>query len=338
VEIKAISQQILVSRAVKDPDFVNYKLPAKIIEQEIADSIMVERSADATFEDFARGKIIFFNDQEEEQQLLPKTNLRHEETGVFFLTDTGVAIPPQGETGMTVTAKNKGASGNVPSGRFIVDKLPPHLQTKIYAESTQPFSGGVAVEKPLNEAEVEAAKDKLKGELVNRLKGMLTSEAGGAPLREDLISFNTEEIHSSGLVGSKASEYEIAGKVKGKAFLLDDNDSLALTLLKLRSSADAEQEFIAYDPHSFKATMVRRDVERGEAVVEGTLSGSFASKIGASVFSGENLAGLSTEEVKAKLSELAGVGEVEVELSPWWVKVVPSSSGRVEIVVAQQEN
>ena len=182
-EIKSVSQQIIISSNVKDPDFVHYKLPAKIIEKEISDQLTVKRGADATFDDFARGKITLFNKQQEEQQLLPKTHLKHSNSGTLFLTDTGIAIPPNGEIGITVTAKEKGSVGNVESGHWIVDKLPLYLQEKVYGESTQIFSGGVAVEKPLSQKEVDAAQDKLFVNIEEHLRGLLTAEVGGAPLQ-----------------------------------------------------------------------------------------------------------------------------------------------------------
>lgn len=332
---KNVNQQILISATVTDPDFVHYKLPAKTLEKEVTEKKVIVRSGDVTFDDFARGKVTLYNDQDEEQQLLPKTHLRHKESGAYFLTDTGVAIPPRGEVGITVTAKDKGAAGNVKPGRFVVDKLPISLQDAVYGESSQALSGGVAVDKPLTGEEIDREKEKLRGILEERVRGMLTSAAGGAALHDDLIGYKTE-IETTVPVGSSASEFEVSGKVVGQAFLLDENDVLGLTLLKLRSTAEAQQEFIEYEPQSFKVVMLRSDWERGEAVVEGSLTGLFSAKLGATIFKADNLAGLTQEEVQEKLKQLPGVGEVTVELTPFWATVMPVRNGAVEIVVKNQ--
>jgi hypothetical protein len=329
---KTVNQQILISTSVHDPDFVNYKLPAKVIEKEAADKVVVERSTDYVFDDYARGKITLYNEQDQEQQLLPKTHLRHADTGTFFLTDTGVAIPPGGEIGVTVTAKDKGPAGNVKPSRWAVDKLPASLQNVVYGESKLAFSGGVAVDQPLTNEEIEEAKQKLENDLKARARGLLTVAAGGAALRDDLINF-VSTMETSVPVGSTASTFEVQGKVVGQAFLLDENDLLGLTLLKVRSTVEAEQEFIEYYPQSFKVDMQRRDLERGEAVVEGSLTGLFSAKLGATVFNVENIAGLTAEEVRDKLKQLPGVGEVEVQLSPFWASVIPARQGAVEMVV-----
>ena len=83
--------------------------------------------------------------------------------------------------------------------------------------------------------------------------------------------------------------------------------------------------------------MIKRDIERGEAIVEGSLSGTFATKIGPTVFSGENLAGLSEQEVREKLTQLPGIGDVEVSFSPFWVKTVPSKPDAIEILVTSNK-
>lgn len=336
-ETKSTSQQIIISSNVKDPDFVNYRLPARIIEKEIYDKKTVTREADATFDDFAKGKVVLHNKQNEEQQLLPKTHLRHEDSKEVFLTDTGISIPPQGKIGITVTAKEKGPAGNVPPGKWIVEKLPPYLKDKVYGESNQPFSGGVAVKKPLSEDEISNAQEQLVTDMEKRLKGHLTAQAKGAYLPANLLNFETEELTSSAMPGSKTSQFEVAAKVIGQAFLVDENDLLGLTLLKLRSAAIPEQEFVKYNPQSFDTTMIKRDLDREEAIIEGTLSGLFVTKVAPTILTGKNLAGLTDDEIKNKLSDLPGVNDVQVKFSPFWVTSAPGQKNAIQIKISNPD-
>lgn len=330
---RAVDQEIILSSSAGNPDFVRFILPTQVIHREVRESQLFERSAENQFDDFARGEVTLYNKQEGEQRLLPKTHLRHEESDVFFLTDAAVAVPPQGEARVTVTAKEKGATGNVPAGRWLVDKLPVSLQSRVYGESASAFGGGVAVETPLTEVELYQAKETVLAKVRDRLMGELTVAAGGARVRDDLVLYSDEVVEAPVETGSQASQFTVTASVTARAFLVDENDLLSLTLLTLRQSAGAEEEFVAYNPHSFRAEIQRSDFERGEAVVLGTLTGSFASKIGSAVFGGENLAGLRESEVREVLQQLAGVGEVGVEFSPFWVRTVPGRAGAVEISV-----
>ncbi|MFH1353710.1 MAG: hypothetical protein ABIH36_00290 [bacterium] len=331
VKSRTIDQEIILSSSANEPDFVHFILPTKVVHREVKESQLFEQSTTNKFEDFARGEVILFNSQEDEQRLLPKTHLRHEESGVFFLTDAAVVIPPQGEIKVTVTAREKGETGNVAAGRWLVDKLPASLQSRVYGESSVPFGGGMAAETPLTEAELEQAKEKILAGARSRLAGELTVAAGGAHIRDDLVLYSDEVTEASVETGSRASQFTVTTSMAARAFLVDENDLLSLTLLTLRQSAGAEEEFIAFAPDSFKVVIQRSDFERGEAVVLGTLTGSFASKIGSAVFGGENLAGLGESEVREVLQRQTGIGEVKVNFSPFWVRTVPARKGAVEI-------
>lgn len=330
---RTVSQEIILSSSASEPDFVRFILPAQMVHREAQEHKTFERGDGTQFDEFATGKIVLFNKQTSEQRLLPKTNLRHEESGVFFLTDTAVTVPPQGEARVTVTAKEEGAAGNVPAGRFIVDKLPVSLQQYVYGESGHDFDGGVAVNTPLSEKELAEAGETARKLARDRLAGEMTAEAGGARVRSDFISYSDEEVEASAAAGSRASQFTVTAKLTARAFLVDENDLLSLTLLTLRQSAFGEEEFVAYEPHSFSVEIERGDFERGEAVVLGSLTGSFASKIGPRVFGGGDLAGLTENEVREVLQQLAGVGEVSVKFWPFWVNTVPARRGAVEIVV-----
>lgn len=330
---REVATEIFLSTTVEGPDFVAFKLPARVVDRSVEEIQFFEREAGEITEDFAQGQVRLINKQIDEQRLLPKTHLRHEETGVFFLTNAAAVIPPQSEIVVGVTAKEKGAAGNAFAGRFIVDKLPVSVQKRVYAESDQVFTGGVVVEKALTENELAAAREQVLSVTRGRVLGELSTEAGGAPLREDLTAFDEPVITTSVEPGSRANGYGLQAKIRARAFIVDDNDLLSLTLLRLRSAAEANEEFVTYDPQSFKAIIRRADFERGEAVVEGSLVGSFANKLGPTVFAGENLAGLSSDEVREQLQSLPGVGDVKVTLSPFWVTTVPSRIGSVDIQV-----
>lgn len=333
---RTVSQDITLSGSSKEPDFVRFILPARIIEAGITETQTFSRSKGETVEDFAKGTIKLFNRQDEEQRLLPKTHMRHEASGVFFLTDAAVVVPPQSELMVPVTAKEKGPRGNVATGKFIVDKLPASLHEVVFGESTTPMNGGVATDTPLSEKELAAAKDTVQTKARERVHAELTTAAGGAGVREDLTHISVDEETVSAQPGSRAAEFSIAMRLTARAFVVDENDLLSLTLLALRSSPAADEEFVSYAPESFTLEIVRSDPEQSEARVKGTLTGDFASKTGPTVLATDNLAGRSEAEVKEYFTQFPAVGNVTVTFSPFWVKAVPTRKEATEITFASQ--
>ena len=333
---REVSQDILLLSEATEPDFIKFVLPARQVEHSATAAGTFQRDAGVTSEGFAQGELTLVNNRDEEQQLLPKTHLRHDATGVFFLTDYPVAIPANESVAMRVTAKEQGAAGNVEAGRFTIDKLPESLQSDIFAESQQGFTGGVVVEQPVSEEEIETAVAEVQREAEEAARGGLTAAAGGAAAQDSLLTLEKTEEFISAEAGSKAQEFEVKITVTARALAADENDLLSLTLLALKGGTGDAEEFVAYRPETFSAEIQQADFQRGEARVTGRLTGTYASKIGGQALKAERIAGLTPEEVREFLTNDQAIGEVEVKLSPFWVRTVPSRRGAVEITVANK--
>lgn len=336
VTSRSIEQDIIISKATKEPDFIKFILPADALTKEIQETKTFTRTNTTVHEDFAKGQVTLVNKQIEKQALLPQTHLRHEATGTFFLTDTAVTIPPEGSITISITAKEKGSAGNVPAGKFIVDKLPTSLQSTVYGESTTPMSGGTAVEEPLTEDELSKAKQTVQDAAKEKALGELTIATGGAPIRKELLTVQVLSEDVSAAPGSLTSSYTVTTKIKASGFVVDDNDLLSLTLLALRSKQGQDEEFVAYDPQSFTLQITAADFERGEAKVKGKLSGTFAQKVEPGVLNTQNLSGLSVEEAKEHFKKFPSVENVQISLSPFWVKAIPARPEAVTVEIRQQ--
>lgn len=337
---RTIEREVILAVATTEPNFASYTLPTRLVEAGASEERTVERTGATLTPDFARGQVTLINNRDEVQELLPKTHLKHEGSEVFFLTDSPVGIPAHGSARMNVTAEEKGEAGNVPAGKFTIDKLPADLQSDVYAESKTAFTGGVVVESPITAEEITKARNEALAAAVARAQGGLTAQAGGAHVRGELTQIVVSEEAISAGPGSRAKNFTVRLTVAAKAFVVNDNDLLSLTLLALRlpvgrraGAPKADEEFISYRPESFRVNITRADFERGQAQVTGNLTGLFASKIGPAALDATALAGLSAQEVKEHFKGDAAVGSVDVAFSPFWVRSVPGRKGAVEIKV-----
>lgn len=335
---RAVTRDITLTTAITEPDFKRFMLPAKVVVADFTESTIMNRAGGNAHDDFATGTVVLKNLQADEQPLLPKTHLRHEATGVMFLTDEAVRIPPQGEISVGITAKEIGSAGNVASGKFIVDKLPADLQSRIFAESSSATSGGKVFDTPLTESEINQSKTAAAQQALAGAKAKLTTQAGGAVIRDDLVTTTASDITSSVEPGSHATSFTVRASVNLRAFVVDEQDLLALTLLALRAMPTGDEEFLAFDPVSFKAELIKADFERGLASIRGQLTGTFAHKTEPSVFDTTKLAGQTMTETVAYLEEFSGVETATVTLKPFWVTTIPSRPGAVDIVVTTPNN
>jgi len=334
---QTITQTIILSAAATEPDFRRLILPARVLDETVTLKQTVRREGGEATPAAARGVVTLHNEQDAEQPLLPKTHLRHAQTGTLFLTDRAVRLPVQGSLDVPVTAKQEGAAGNVVAGKFIIEKLPASLQPFVYGENSATFSGGEVYDTPITEEELKTTKERVEAEAKDKVNVALSTAAGGAQLRDELTSVTTEQWTVSVEPGSLASRYNVTLELRARAFIADENDLLSLTLLALRDGPNGEEELSEYDPSSFTVDFSRADFEWGEAQVTTSLTGTVSRKTEASLFDTRNLSGRSAGEVAEYFGQFDSVAEVRTELSPFWIATVPTRSDAIEIVVKQQQ-
>ncbi len=332
---RQLSKEILLSAKATSPDYVRFTLPATIVEKEIhVQKTFTQSNAEAT-PDFSTGTVKLTNNQEEEQRLLPKTHLKHEASGVFFLTNERVVIPPKSSVTAGVTAEEKGAAGDVAPGKFIVDKLPAHLQKLVFGESTSAFLGGTSVATALTQEAIDTAQKEVLEGAKEQAAQELTTEAKGKQIRPDLTTIEVISQSTSAQPGSHAVSYTAEATVKARGFLVETHDIISLMTLGLRASGESDEEFLAYDTQSFQLTITRTDWKAGTARLTANLTGTYAKKISPQDLGRENLAGLSKEEVVDRFKNSPAIDHVDVSLSPFWVRSVPSKETQIRVEVAK---
>lgn len=331
---RQITKDILLIADSTAPDYVRFTLPAKIVEEEISATKTFENGGGAIAEDYAKGSITFTNTMDEEQRLLSKTHMRHVDSGVQFLTDKAVTIPPKETLTVSVTAKEKGASGDVPAGRFVIDKFSKALQEAVYAQSAQEFSGGQSTSTEITEDAIAAAQQTVLEQAKQDAVAKLTAKAGGASIRPDLVNVEIISQNVSATAGSRALRYSASANVRARGFVVDSHNLVSLMTLALRASVGSDEEFVSYNPDSFSITIAQTDWAKGQARISASLSGTYAKKIGPGELANNNLPGLSREEVTARFLASANIGSVDVSFRPFWVTSVPSRTNQIDISIA----
>jgi hypothetical protein len=331
---RTLTKEILLSSTIETPDYLRFQLPAKIVEKEMQVEKVIAQSDTNVSPGFSTGTVTLTNNQGEEQRLLPKTHLKYEPTGVFFLTDERVVIPPKGSVSVTVTAKEQGKAGDVAPGKFTVDKLPANLQKLVFATSEQPFSGGEVTQNAITQETIDTAQEEVLEQAKQQAVSELSILAKGSQIRPDLVTIEILSQNTSALPGSHAVSFTAEAKVKARAFVIETHDIMSLMTLALRASVESDEEFLSYDPASFTVTYERTDWKTGTARVSSKLTGTYSKKISPQELKTDNLSGLSKEEVLQKFSESPTIGSVDVSLSPFWVKDIPSRQNQIEVTVA----
>ncbi|HSX25127.1 MAG TPA: baseplate J/gp47 family protein [Candidatus Andersenbacteria bacterium] len=331
---RKVSKDIILSSKATTPDYIHYVLPANIITQEGHAQQTFTQPAGQVTQGNSKGTVTFTNSQDTEQRLLPKTHLKYEQTGVMFLTDNPVIIPPNGTVDATVTAEQQGTSGDVAPGKFLIDKFSPGLQKVVYAESKSPFSGGEVGSAAIAQQDIDTAKQTVLDAAKQQALDAIKKAANGADVRSDLLSVNTENNDASVQAGSKAVSYTASAAVQAREFIVDSHDIISLMTLALRADVAPDEEFISYDPASFSLTISQTDWNTGQARIAASLTGTYGKKIGSEELSEDNLFGLSKQELISHFSSFPTIGTIDIHFWPFWVTSTPSRPNQINIEVA----
>ncbi|MDA1169383.1 MAG: hypothetical protein O3A36_03535 [bacterium] len=330
---RKLTKDIILSGKTTTPDYVRFTLPATILEESLEVSAVFENAGGTPTQDFSRGSITFTNTQDQEQRLLPKTQMRHVDSNIIFLTDTPVAIPANGNITVSVTAKEKGPTGDISPGKFVIEKFSKGLQEAVPAQSETAFSGGESSDSEISQDAINAAQKKVLEQAKSDALAKLTSKAGGASIRPDLMHVEVLSQHVSVSQGSRALTYTAQANVKARAFVVSTHDIISLMTLALRGRTALDEEFLLYDASSFTLEIAQADWVSGQARVSASLTGTYAKKIGSGELTADNLPGLSEKEIIEHFAASPNVGSVDVHLSPFWVKSAPSKKNQIDVRV-----
>ena len=118
----------------------------------------------------ATGTVTIYNSWSENQPLMATTRLLTPD-GVLFRIKERVDVPAGGKIeNVEVYADQPGTSGNIGPTSFTIPGLWQGLQEKIYAENSEPMTGGLRETKFITQKIISETSDVLKGELIEKAK------------------------------------------------------------------------------------------------------------------------------------------------------------------------
>ncbi|MBU0706909.1 hypothetical protein KKG41_00880, partial [Patescibacteria group bacterium] len=170
------SSLILISRELPIEQSVNNLVAGVLLEKSIEHTKeFTELTAESEVPDKAKGKVIIYNKYSQPQPLIATTRLLSE-SGILFRTDTRVDVPVGGQVEVSITADQPGEIGEIGPSRFTIPGLWTGLQDKIYAESTEPMTGGTIITTAATQENIDQAKDATFQEAYNIVMDELEKE------------------------------------------------------------------------------------------------------------------------------------------------------------------
>lgn len=251
--------------------------------------------------------------------------------GVVLRTLRDVLVPPQGRAGVPVRADQGGERGNVEPQRLFLPALSSAAQPLLWAEVVTPLSGGTDRSvRVVTTMELEQATTQLREQGESALRAQ--PEEGPPVFRlPNLKRVVLEDLQAVPAVGTEAETLRVEARVRAEA-LVADQASLEAFLERLVAAQAGAGKSVAERVTADTLRVVDVRWEQGRALLSLHVETSVRPAVDPETLRAQ-LSGRTPAEATAFLRALPGVREARVQLTPAWVRRVPTVRRNVRVLV-----
>lgn len=281
----------------------------------------------------ATGKVTIHNELDHDQPLVSTTRLLSE-GGIIFRTKDRVNVPSQGKVDVEVYADEPGPDGEIGPSRFTLPGLWEQWQDKIYAESSEPMTGGYGETDYISEKTIQKGKEQAIAALTDEGKTKIANQLDNdETVLDDAVKVDILSEKASVEPDSFASEFSVTAEIRLTAVVFNEKDLYNLAEKKLRESVPEDLEIRNLSPDRLSYSLEVYDLDKKTATIITHLEADTVSKVDADIYDKQKLIGRTEEEIRDYLEREQDVGKIEVKFSPSWLKTVPSNENKIELII-----
>ncbi len=334
--------KVTIDKSAETTNFLDKVIPGKVFQTEKTVSGEFTSSGEISKAEKAEGLIRIYNNYNTLQVLVATTRFQaplekfqpslEEGENPWFRTTERVAIPAKGYQDVKVIADSPGEKYNIEPSTFSVPGLAGTPQyTFIYGKSLAPMKGGALEKTPqVNQEDLDKAKEELtaraKDECSESLKNKIPA---GFDFLKEALEIKIIEASSSAKSGAELERfnYQVKAEAQTPAFKVEDLKNFANEFIL---SQIPENKIIHQESLKVNCSLADANLEAGKIIISLDLEVKIYSKI-EETFLKRALAKKSVTEGRLFLEEQPEINEVQIKLSPFWVKEIPEAAEKIKI-------
>ena len=310
-------------------------LNSQIKEVEVEGSVDEESSGFKDLEGNSIGKVTIFNKRGEAQTLVKTTRVQTPDKITLRIV-SAVNIPAYGQVEVDVYADNAASFTEIAPTKMIVPGLTPSMQQFVYAESGSTlYPTGKSV-KVIKAVDVARAKDKIDEQVFGKAMDDWTKELGEKKFTVMVVAKKVVSETLSDPIETVKDKFNLKQKVKITMIALEQDKVIELAGAKLQANVPEGQQLLSLNMQNFSYKVQNYDEAKKTANVRVHVEGEVVIKSENKIFDKEKLSGLSPKAVELYLSNFDSIEKVTVNLSPFWVKRIPTMKDHIFVTVVNQ--
>lgn len=318
-------------------------IPYTVVTQVFEDSSVVQASGTEQAEEKATGTVTVYNEYSDQPVRLIKNTRFQSPTGLIYRIPASVDVPGRkgttpGSVSVTVFADQTGPDYNIgATDKFTLPGLKgtPEMFEKVYAKSTQAFTGGFSGQRPAVSASVlDASRAEIRGRLTEKAQQLAQTAPQGSLAFAGLTAVNFETLPPVNEPGGGVRVTERA-TVAMPVFQME---AFAKAIAQ-SVSADAENQSVSVrftDGTSAQAVGPLNAADLGQQTITFTINGrgQIIWNVNAAELT-EALAGREESAFETIIQGFPSVEEARARITPFWRKSFPTSPAKIDVTVEE---
>jgi len=338
IEKKSNVISLAIDAKALKPGIANGILPGRIMESQGEITKDISDVSLRKTEDFAKGTVKIKNIWKKDFFLQKGAQLVQSESpeavgldpkNIFLLDNDTVAIA-EGEVTASITAKNKGLTGNIDPGKFYFLRMSQWNREKIWAENEENFSGGEIETKVVSADDIARATQFTAEELgkqeIEKLKNQIPADSKLSPA---LTRVEILESRASVAPETTIDNFQMFVRGKVSSIVYNEKDLKDTAVEKFKEQISANQEISEIDEKNIKYELSDISGMDGKADVKISIPAILTPKLPSKMLDKKAIIGYNEAALRERYAKFTEIESIEVKFFPFWVKSVPSFEGQV---------
>jgi len=338
IEKKSNVISLAIDAKALKPGIANGILPGRIMESQGEITKDISDVSLRKTEDFAKGTVKIKNIWKKDFFLQKGAQLVQSESpeavgldpkNIFLLDNDTVAIA-EGEVTASITAKNKGLTGNIDPGKFYFLRMSQWNRERIWAENEENFSGGEIETKVVLADDIARATQFTAEELgkqeIEKLKNQIPADSKLSPA---LTRVEILESRASVAPETTIDNFQMFVRGKVSSIVYNEKDLKDTAVEKFKEQISANQEISEIDEKNIKYELSDISGMDGKADVKISIPAILTPKLPSKMLDKKAIIGYNEAALRERYAKFTEIESIEVKFFPFWVKSVPSFEGQV---------
>jgi len=323
---------IVYSQRTKAEINITETVSAKILDQTLSGNQNFTPKTIATVNDFAAGEVTIINKSSQNQTLVANTRLLSPDNKLFRLTQK-IIVPANQKVVTKMRADKAGAEYEIPATTFTLPGLSAILQKKIYAQSSEPTTGGSKKIGLITQKDIDDATTELKNNLQKQAIDNLEKQNNDPSLKIALLNPSITQSTVDAKANDEKDNFTIALTIKFTAALIKEEDLLKEINTQLTKQIPDDQKLADIDQSSFAYRLKSTDSDKGTATLEMYITGETILSEKNNLLAKVYFINKTKDEIQSYLQGIGGIDKYKITFSPFFIKKSPNNENRINLKV-----